>query len=36
MNTIPLISQNREYFQTYCNDRNSPSHYACCEWMVNQ
>ena len=26
------ISQNRDYIQTFCNDRRNPFHFACCQW----
>ena len=26
------ISHNREYIQTYCNDRRNPFHFACRQW----
>ena len=26
------ISQNRDYIQTYCNDRRNPFHFACRQW----
>ena len=26
------ISQNRDYIQTFCNDRNIPFHFACRQW----
>ena len=26
------ISQNREYIQTFCNDRRNPFHFACRQW----
>ena len=28
------ISQNQEYFQTYCNDRRNPFHFACRQWYL--
>ena len=28
------ISQNREYIQTYCNDRRNSFHFACCQWYL--
>ena len=29
------ISQNRDYIQTYCNDRRNPFHFACRKWYSN-
>ena len=29
------LSQNRDYVQTYCNDRNNPFHFACQTWIKN-
>ena len=26
------ISQNKEFIQTFCNDRRNPFHYACRQW----
>ena len=26
------ISKNKEYIQTYCNDRRNPFHFACRQW----
>ena len=26
------ITQNREYIQTFCNDRRNPFHFACRQW----
>ena len=26
------ISQNRDYNQTFCNDRREKFHFACCQW----
>ena len=26
------ISKNRDYIQTYCNDRRNPFHFACRQW----
>ena len=34
MNTIQTISQNPEYVQTHCNDRNNPFHLACRKWYL--
>ena len=28
-----ILSQNRDYIQTHCNDRNSPFHFACQTWI---
>ena len=28
-----LISQNRDYFENFCNDRRNPFHFACHKWM---
>ena len=28
------ISQNRDYIQTYCNDRRNPFHFACRQWYL--
>ena len=30
-----ILSQNRDYVQTYCNDRNNPFHFACRTWIKN-
>ena len=27
------ISRNRDYFQTHCNDRRNPFHFACRQWF---
>ena len=27
------ISQNRDYIQTFCNDKNNPFHFACRQWF---
>ena len=29
-----IISQNREYIQTHCNDLNNPFQFACCQWHL--
>ena len=29
---LKIISQNRDYIQTYCNDCRNPFHIACREW----
>ena len=29
------LSQNRDYIQTYCNNRRNPFHFACCQWYSN-
>ena len=29
------LSQNRDYVQTHCNDRNNPFHFACQTWIEN-
>ena len=29
------LSQNPDYFQTHCNDRNNPFHFACQKWFKN-
>ena len=26
------VSRNRDYFQTHCNDRRNPFHFACRQW----
>ena len=28
-----ILSQNRDYVQTYCNDKNYPFHFACQIWI---
>ena len=28
-----ILSQNRDYVQTYCNDGNNPFHFACQTWI---
>ena len=28
-----LLSQNRDYIQAHCNDRNNPFHFACQTWI---
>ena len=28
------ISKNKEYIQTYCNDRRNPFHFACRQWYL--
>ena len=30
-----ILSQNREYIQSHCNDRNNPLHFACQKWIEN-
>ena len=30
-----ILSQNRDYVQTHCNDRNNPFHFACQNWIKN-
>ena len=30
-----ILSQNRDYVQTHCNDRNNPFHFACQTWIKN-
>ena len=30
-----VISQNREYVDNFCNDRNNPFHFACQKWIKN-
>ena len=30
-----ILSRNRDYVQTYCNDRNIPFHFACQTWIKN-
>ena len=30
-----ILSKNRDYVQTHCNDRNNPSHFACQTWIKN-
>ena len=30
-----ILSQNRDYVQTHCNDRNNPFHFACHTWIKN-
>ena len=29
-----IISQNPEYVQTHCDDRNNPFHFACRKWCL--
>ena len=29
------LSQNRNYVETHCNDRNNPFHFACQTWIKN-
>ena len=28
------LSQNCEYVQLHCNDRNNPFDFACCKWYL--
>ena len=28
------LSQNKEYIQTFCNDRRNPFHFACRKWYI--
>ena len=28
-----ILSQNQDYVQTHCNERNSPFHFACGKWF---
>ena len=28
-----ILSRNRDYTQTHCNDRRNPFHYALCQWF---
>ena len=30
-----ILSRNRDYVQTHCNDRNNPFHFACQTWIKN-
>ena len=30
-----ILSRNRDYVQTHCNDRNNPFHFACQKWIKN-
>ena len=30
-----ILSQNRDYVQTHCIDRNNPFHFACQTWIKN-
>ena len=30
-----ILSQNHEYIQTHCNDRNNHFHFACQKWIKN-
>ena len=30
-----ILSRNRDYVQTHCNDRNNPLHFACQTWIKN-
>ena len=30
-----VISQNRDYVDYFCNDRNNPFHFACQKWIKN-
>ena len=30
-----ILSRNRDYVQTHCNDRNNPFHFACRAWIEN-
>ena len=30
-----IFSQNRDYVQTHCNDRNNPFHSTCQTWIKN-
>ena len=30
-----VISQNREYVDSFCSDRNNPFHFACQKWIKN-
>ena len=30
-----ILSQNRDYVRTHCNDRNNPFHFACQTWIKN-
>ena len=32
---LKILSQNRDYLQTHCNDRNNPFHFACQTWIKN-
>ena len=29
-----ILSQNRDYVQTQCNNRNNPFHFACRKWYL--
>ena len=30
-----ILTKNRDYVETHCNDRNIPFHYACQAWIKN-
>ena len=30
-----ILTKNRDYVETYCNDRNNPFHFACQTWIKN-
>ena len=30
-----ILSRNRDYVETHCNDRNNPFHFACQKWIKN-
>ena len=30
-----ILSRNRDYLQTHCNNRNNPFHFACQNWIKN-
>ena len=32
---LKILSQNRDYVQTYCIDRKNPFHFACQKWIKN-
>ena len=32
---LKILSRNRDYVQTHCNDRNNPFHFACQTWIKN-
>ena len=32
---LKILSQNRDYVQTHCNDRNNPFHFGCQKWIKN-
>ena len=34
MNFFRKLSQNHEYIQTHCNDRNNLFHFACRKWYL--